>query len=140
MARTLSAFLAQNAEKVQVVKYAATDRIKEDGKPVEWEIGCVSGTQDASFRNGCTRQVQVKKHQYRDVFDVNAYLVKLAAASTLYPDLNSSELQKSYGVMDAESLLTAMLTPGELSAYELRVQEANGFDVPLEDQVDEAKN
>ena len=140
MGRSLSAFLAQNVEKVQAVRYAATERIQEDGKPVEWENGCITGAQDAALRNQCTKQVLVRKHQYRETFDANAYLVKLAAASTLFPDLNNGELQKSYGAVDAESLLTAMLTPGELSAYELKVQEANGFDKPMEDTVEEAKN
>ena len=140
MARSLSAFLADNVERVKTVRYIATPRIKEDGRPVEWEIGCITGAQDAALRNECTRQVQVKKHQYRDVFDANAYMVKLAAKSTLYPDLNSAELQASYGAMDAEQLLSAMLTSGELSAYEVKVQEANGFDVLMEDLVDEAKN
>ena len=62
MGRSLSAFLAQNVEKVQAVRYAATERIQEDGKPVEWEIGCITGAQDAALRNQCTKQVLVRKH------------------------------------------------------------------------------
>lgn len=140
MARSLSAFLAQNVEKIKVVKFVATDRIKEDGKPVEWEIGCITGAQDTALRNQCTRQVQVKKHQYQDKLDINVYMTRLAARCTLFPDLNDKALQDSYGVQDAESLLCTMLSPGELSKYELKVQEVNGFDVPLDDLVEEAKN
>lgn len=140
MARSLSVFLAQNAEKVKIVKYAATSRIKEDGKPVEWEIGCITGAEDAALRAECTQQVQVRKHQYRDVFDANGYIARLAARCTLYPDLSDAELQKSYGVQDPVSLLTTMLTPGEFSEYAAKVQEVNGFDMPMEDKKDEAKN
>ena len=32
---------------------------------MEWEIGCITGAQDAALRNQCTKQVLVRKHQYR---------------------------------------------------------------------------
>lgn len=140
MAKNMNAFLAQNVEKIKAEKFVATERIKEDGKPVEWEIGCITGAEDSALRASCTNQVQVRKHQYRDVFDANGYVVKLAARCTLYPDLNDQALQDSYGVKDAASLLSTMLTPGELNEYAAKVQAVNGFDVPLDELKDEAKN
>jgi hypothetical protein len=71
---------------------------------------------------------------------VNLYLGKLAVACTVYPNLNDKALQDSYKVMGAENLLKTMLTSGEYAEYLQKVQEVCGFDVPLQDEVDDAKN
>ena len=54
--------------------------------------------------------------------------------------MNDKELQDSYGVMGADSLLKAMLTAGEYANYLEKVQAVNGFDVPMDELVSEAKN
>ena len=42
MAKSLSAFMAQNAKKVENRKIVASTRfVGEDGKPMEWEIACI---------------------------------------------------------------------------------------------------
>lgn len=56
------------------------------------------------------------------------------------PNLNSAELQDSYGVKGAERLLKRMLTPGEYYAYLEEIQRVNGFDIGLVDKVEDAKN
>ena len=56
------------------------------------------------------------------------------------PNLNDKELQDSYHVMGADTLLKAMLTAGEYANYLERVQEVNGFDVPMEELVEDVKN
>ena len=49
--------------------------------------------------------------------DFNQYLGKLAAACTVYPNLNDTVLQDSYRVMGADNLLKAMLSAGEFAAF-----------------------
>ena len=139
----LSSFLAQNAIKVDNVKYVASKRfVDADGKPMEWEISCITSTEDEALRKSCTRRVQVpgKKYQYTPETDFNLYLGKLAVRCTAYPNLNEPALQDSYGVMGADTLLKTMLTPGEYSEYIEKVQKVNGFDLDTEELVDEAKN
>ncbi|HBG2624315.1 phage portal protein, partial [Clostridioides difficile] len=47
----LSAFLAQNAIKVDNVKYIASNRfLDEDNKPVEWELRVLSSEEDEALR------------------------------------------------------------------------------------------
>lgn len=58
----------------------------------------------------------------------------------VYPNLNDKELQDSYGVMGAESLVKTMLKPGEYIDLINKVQEVNGYNVTQEDLVEEAKN
>lgn len=139
----LSFFLSQNVIKDESIKYVASKRfVDEDGKPVEWEICCITSDEDEAIRKACTRKVQVpgKRNQYTPETDFNAYLGKLAARCTVYPNLNDAELQNSYGVLGADSLLKTMLKPGEYADYLTKIQEVNGFDITMEDMVDEAKN
>ena len=142
---SLSAFLAQNARGVEHQKFAASPRFAgADGKPVEWELRCVTGAEDEALRRQSviTRPAPERGRgapPVREV-DFDQYLGRLAAACTVYPDLNDRELQDSYRVLGADALLKAMLTPGEYAAYLARVQEICGFDTPFQQEVEAAKN
>ena len=139
----LTAFLAQNAIKVENVKYVASKRfVNEDGKPLEWEIASITSEEDELLRKTCTKCVPVpgKRNMFTPETDFNSYITKQAVKCTLFPNLNDVELQNSYGVMGADQLLKVMLTPGEYADYISKVQEVNGFEVTLEDAVEEAKN
>ena len=139
----LSAFLVQNVEKTENIKYVVSKRfLDEDQKTIEWEVRCVTSSEDEELRRNCTKRVRVpgKKNQFTNETDCNLYLGKLAAACTVYPNLNNAELQSNYGVMGADSLLKAMLLPGEYANYLTKVQEVNGFDIDFDEMVEEAKN
>ena len=140
---SLTAFLAQNAEKVENVKYVASTRFRdEEGTPMEWEIRCISGDEDEKLRRASIRRALVpgKKSQFTSETDYNLYLGKLAVACTAYPNLHAQELQNSYSVMDAEALLKRMLTPGEYADYLTKVQVVCGFEQDLSEEKEEAKN
>lgn len=142
MSRDLSAFLAQNVKRVENTLYPATSRIvDEKGKPIPWEICCITATENARIRKGCMTTVAVagKKGQYTQEFNSQLYLARLCVRTTVYPDLQDKKLQDSYGVMSAEELISTMLTPGEFEDYATVVMKANGFD-DEENLVEEAKN
>jgi len=140
---SLSAFFAENALPVEHVKYAASNRfLGEDGKPVEWEIKTITGTEDEALRQSCAKRVPVpgRKNLTQRETDYDAYLGKLAAACTVFPNLHDKALQDSYHAMGAEALLKTMLTPGEYIDYLQKVQEVCGFETALEEEVEAAKN
>lgn len=139
----LSCFLAQNALKTENEKYVASKRFLDDRKkPVKWEIQTIPSTVDEDIRKACTKRIPVpgKKGQYTQETDYNQYLGKLAAACTVFPNLKDTELQNSYNVMGDDVLLKTMLTAGEYAQYLEKVQQVNGFDVPVDEMVEEAKN
>ncbi len=139
----LSVFFAENVAKAEVVKYVASKRFKDEkGNPVEWQIGCVTSDEDEAIRKSCTRKVPIpgKKNAYMPETDFESYLGKLAVRCIVYPNLNDTELQNSYGVMGADKLLKTMLKPGEYQDLLKKIQEINGFDETMEDMVEEAKN
>lgn len=140
---SLTAFLAENAERIENVKYVVSKRFKgADGKPVPWEIRAITSIEDEELRRACAKRVPVpgKKHRYQNETDFDMYLGKLAAACTVFPNLNSEELQKSYNVYGGEALLKKMLSAGEYADYVIKVQEVCGFEQGFEEEKEEAKN
>lgn len=138
----LKAFLKQNAINVEEEKINVSDRFTEDGVPVKWVVKPITSQQDEILRKECTKRIPVngKRGQYTQETDYNKYLGKMATTCTVFPNLNDKELQDSYGVMGAEDLLKTMLLPGEYASYIEQVQEICGFDVTLDDKIEEAKN
>lgn len=141
---SLSAFLAQNAAKIENVKFVASERFTdENGKPIEWEIRAITSKEDKQLKARCAEVVnyQTKYGQNsRKETDQAKYQTALAVACTIFPNLNDAGLQDSYGVMGAEALLETMLTPGEYTDYLIKVQKVCGFDVNTAELVEEAKN
>ena len=140
---SLSAFLAENAEKIENVKFVVSPRFKgEDMKPMPWEIKPITGAEDENIRKSCMKRVPIpgKRNQYQQETDYNMYLGKLAVACVVFPNLNDQELQDSYEVMGADALLKTMLTPGEYADLLTKVQEVCGFDATIQDEVEQAKN
>ena len=137
-----SVFMAGNAANVETVKYVASKRFAVKGNPVEWEIKPVSSELDEAIRKECTKRVPIpgKRGQFNQETDADKYTAKLCVACTVYPDLNNIELQDSYGVKDGMSLIKKLLLPGEYIEYKAKVMEVNGFDVGMEELVEEAKN
>lgn len=139
----LNAFLRENAVQEENIKYPASKRfLNAEGEPIDWEICAITSKEDDKIRESCTRKVPVpgKKNVFQPEVDFSKYLGKLAARCIVFPDLNNAELQDSYGVMGADELLKSMLKPGEYADLLAKIQEINGFDVSMDELVQEAKN
>lgn len=137
-----SIFMAGNVAKDEVVEYVASKRFQVKGKPVAWKIKAIDSDLDESLRKECTKRVPIagKRGQYNQETDTDKYVGKMCVACTVYPNLNDAELQDSYGVKSADALLKKMLLPGEYIEYKAKVMEVNGYDMSMEELVDEAKN
>lgn len=143
MAKNLTAFLAQNAKKIDNVSFVASTRFvdPETKESMVWEVCCITAAENSAIRKACMHTIPVpgRKGQFTQDFDANAYLARVAVRCTVFPNLNDAELQTSYGVMGAEQLLATMLTPAEFEDYSTKVLEVNGFQSGAE-MVDDAKN
>lgn len=137
-----SVFMAGANNANDTVKYVASKRFKEKGKPVEWELKAISSSMDEAIRKDCTKKIPIvgKRGQYNQETDTDKYIGKLCVACTVYPNLNDAELQDAYGVKSGDELLKKMLLPGEYTEYKAKVMEVNGYDMSMEELVDEAKN
>ena len=144
MAQDLTAFFAGNAISIENVKYVASKRFidPETKAPIEWELSAIESAVDEEIRKECTHKKPIpgKRGQYNTELDTDKYIGRVCARCTVYPNLNNAELQNSYGVKDADSLLKKMLNVGEYAEYKAKVMELNGFDTTMDELVDEAKN
>lgn len=138
----LTGFLAQNALKADNEKIVVSKRFVQDDKPIKWEVASITSEEDDLLRKANTKRMPVpgKKGVMVPETNYTAYLASLAVKCTVFPNLHDKELQNSYGVMEAEALLKKMLLPGEYDGYLAKIQEINGFDVGLDEAVEEAKN
>ena len=137
----------------EVVEYVASKRMGEPvlnkkGEPTgevipePWKIKPIDNKTDEAIRKECTKKVPIagKRGQYNQETDTDKYMGKVCAACIVHPNLNNAELQDYYGVKTAEDLLKEMLLPAEYTELKAKVMEVNGYDMSMEDLVDEAKN
>lgn len=150
---TLTSFLKKNAIQVENEKVVVSKRFvepvldkngKDTGKtkPVEWEIKPIDTALDEIIRNECTKKVPIngRRGQYNRELDADKYMARLCVACTVFPNLNSAELQDDYGVKSGEELIKALLTSGEYIEFKAKIMEINGFNLSTEELIDEAKN
>ncbi len=137
-------FMKANKVKRENIFIAATKSILDkDGKPVMWEVRHLSTKEANVIREDCTTEIQVKGKpgMFRNKFNTNEYLCKLASSAVVFPDLNDKALQDSYGVMTPEELIVEMIDdPTEFSEFLNKIQNMSGLDKSLNDKVEEAKN
>lgn len=140
----LTRFMKQNKIIKENTTFAATKSLTdEDGQPLLWEIKPISTKEDEKIRDACTIEVPIKgkSNLYRPKINTSKYICKLVVAAVAFPDLMNAELQDSYGVKTPEELLTEMINdPGEYNEFVSFVQRLNGFDISLDEKIDQAKN
>lgn len=137
---SLSAFFAESAKRPANQEIIISDRFVEDGKPVPWVIRAITEAENTVLKEACTTK-KVFKGRQTTVFDGTRYTLMLVTASVVSPDLKNAELQKSYGVLGEENLLSTMLLPGEFTDLSAKVQEISGFKPEnFEEAKDEVKN
>ena len=137
-------FMKANKVKRENIFIPATKSILDkNGKPVMWEVRHLSTKEANVIREDCTTEIQVKGKPglFRNKFNTNEYLCKLASSAVVFPDLNDKALQDSYGVMTPEELIVEMIDdPTEFSEFLNKIQNMSGLDKNLNDKVEEAKN
>lgn len=138
------AFLKQNkkageTEELYVVSKAFVD---ESGEPIPWKFRAISSEEFNRLRKRCTKMVQVPgKNQLRQEVDTDLLNNAMIAECVVEPDLHNDELLRSYGAASPEKLIPEMVNlPGEYFDLLQFVNKLCGFDVGLQDKVDQAKN
>lgn len=136
-------FMRENKVKREATFYAASQAfIGESGEPVLWKIRPISTRENENIRAECVvEELDRNSGRMRSKFDIAKYTSRLLAASVEEPNLFDKKLQDSYGVLTPEDLLLELLdNPAEYRRFADFVQRFNGFDVPLDERVERAKN
>lgn len=137
----MKAFLKSAATIRPNQQVAISERfIGEDGAPEKWELRPLTEEEDSKLRASCT-EINLESGNRRVKFDKERYVLLLAAAAVVYPDLKDAELQKSYGVIGEDKLLSKMLYTGEFDRLTKITQALNGYDnKAFEAAMEEVKN
>ena len=142
---SFKAFMKGEALPVEDREVVVSKRfLDEGGKPIPWKIRAISQEENNALQEDCIEMKPApgkagRRGQMRPVVNMSKYGVALAAACVVYPDLANKELQETYGVMDAASLLSVMLMPGEMVDLQTEVNDICGFQT-FDEQVEEVKN
>ena len=138
-----SRFMKQNQIKEENTKYAATKSlVDENGKPLLWEIRPITTSMNDDIIEECSYDVQIpgKPGMYRTKVNQSKFKARLICASVVYPNLNSVELQNSYGVRSDVELIKEMIpNSGEYNRFIEFINDFKDF-TSLQEDVDEAKN
>lgn len=133
----LSYFLKENKIQRENFKLVATQSIlDENGKPIEFEFKPLDTNEHERIKDDC-----LKKDKFGNItLDRALYSAKILASACVYPNLNDSTLQDSYGVRKAEDLITKLVDePSEFNSLFERfcVKNATCYKNNL---IEEAKN
>lgn len=139
-----SRFMKQNKIKKENTTFAPTKSLlDENGEPIKFIIKPLTTKENEDIREACTVDIPVtgKPNIFRPKLNTSKYLAKMLCSCIIEPNLFDKELQDSYGVMTPEDLIREMIDdPGEYQDFVTFIQNFNGFNVSLEDKVDDAKN
>ena len=132
---SLSAFLNPvQAENKEVI---VSERFRENGKTVPFVIRPITQQENETLMK---KHRSVDKKSGVEQFNRISYNRELTAMAVVEPDLNNAELQKRYGVLGADKVLSTMLYVGEYGTLMEAVQELSGLDQDINEDMDEAKN
>lgn len=134
---------ANKTQKENTTFAATKSLVDENGTPLEWTIKPLSTRENENIREDCMVEMPVKgkPNMYRPKLNTSKYIAKMICACVVEPNLYDKELQDSYGVMTPEDLIKEMIDdPGEYNEFASFIQNFNGFNVSLDDKVEEAKN
>lgn len=132
---SLSAFL--NPVQTENKEVIVSDRFRENGKTVPFVIRPITQQENETLMK---KHRSVDKKSGVEQFNRISYNRELTAMAVVEPDLNNAELQKRYGVLGADKVLSAMLYVGEYGTLMEAVQELSGLDQDINEDMDEAKN
>lgn len=131
---SLSAFL--NPVQTENKEVIVSDRFRENGKTVPFVIRPITQQENENLMK---KHRSVDKKSGVEQFNRISYNRELTAMAVVEPDLNNAELQKRYGVLGADKVLSAMLYVGEYGTLMEAVQELSGLDQDINEDMDEAK-
>ena len=137
---TYRMFMKENVKQHEDVAHIISNRfLDEDGEPIYFRFRVLKSRDVDNARDGA----MIKgKRGFRDGVDMDTtkLMHTLIVKAMVYPDLEDSELQNSYGVMGASALISEMFDAKEYSKVSNIVQELAGFDKDDQELIDDAKN
>lgn len=134
---TLQEFLNKGKSVKSITKdIIVGDRFKdENGKDMAFTIKALTVEQMEKYRENATTFV-------KDKFKFNAgkFNTSIVIECCTYPNFKDAESVKARNLNTPEEYLRDVLLPGEITALSKEIQALSGYDVDINDLIEEAKN
>ncbi|MEC0310185.1 XkdN-like protein [Paenibacillus lautus] len=133
----LQDFLNANPVDNLTEEVAISPRFKDEkGNQLKFTIKAMT---PAEFEDIRKKSTQIKKGKKVE-FDNQLFNLSIAINHTVNPDFRNAESIKKLGLATPEDYVQKVLLAGELSTLVQKINELSGFDVAMNDLVDEVKN
>lgn len=109
---SIESFMKENKVTKENATYKVTNSLcDKNGVPLEWTIKPITTREETTIKAQCLVDTPIKnkENSYISKLDYNKYVKKVICSCIVEPNLNSKELQDSYGVMSSEELLLEMV-------------------------------
>ncbi|GAC42274.1 phage tail assembly chaperone [Paenibacillus popilliae] len=133
----LQEFLNANPVDNLTDEVAISPRFKDvDGNPLKFTIKAMTPAEFEDVRKRATRILKNKQVE----FDSRKFNLSIAINNTVNPDFKDAESIKKLGVNTPEEYVQRVLLAGELTTLVQKINELSGFDVAMNELVEEVKN
>lgn len=133
----LQDFLIANPVDNLTEEVVVSPRFKDEkGNPLKFTIKAMT---PAEFEEIRKKSTHIRKGKQVE-FDNQLFNLSIAINNTINPDFRNAESIKKLGVNTPEEYVQKVLLAGELSTLVQRINELSGFDVGMNDLVEEVKN
>ncbi|QTH44965.1 XkdN-like protein [Cohnella sp. LGH] len=134
---SLQDFLNANPVDNLTEEVAVSPRFKgKDGTLLKFKIKAMSNQEFEEVRKSATTPRKGGKVD----FDSQKFNLKVVINHTVNPDFRHAESIKKLGCRTPEEYVQKVLLAGEIAELTKKISELSGFDVEMEDLVEEAKN
>lgn len=133
---TLQDFLNSNPVDDMVAEVVISDRFKDkDGNLLKFKIKAMTNRTFDELRRKCTK-IRGRKTD----FDANAFNISVVIENTISPDFKDAESLKKLNCMSPDQYVERVLLAGEIVQLAQEISKLSGFDVEMDELVEEAKN
>lgn len=137
----LKDFLIENADvAAKEVEVPISPRFKDkEGNLLKFKIRPMSGDEFGIYQKQCTNfSMNGKKRETN--FDSGKFNTMCIVNHCIDPNFKEADFLKSLGVQTPEQAVGKVLLAGEIVELGSRITEVSGFDIDINDEIENAKN
>ena len=110
--------------------------IKVSNRLGTFKIRAMTSEEFSNYQTRCTRKMNKKGVD----IDINKLNTLIVAGQVVAPDFSNAEFLKKAGCSTATEFISKKLLIGEITEISKQVQILSGFDVNINEDIEEAKN
>ena len=137
----LSEFLRDNSDiATKEVEVAISPRfVDKDGNLLKFKIRPMTNDEFSAYQKKCT-SININGRKRETSFDGGKFNSLVIINQCLDPDFKDANFIKELGVMTPEQAINKVLLAGEIVELSNQITSISGFDVDINDKIEEAKN